>query len=148
MSKLLMDHLTQVENPRIAEMVRYPLVVVLSTVVVGLLCRCDELDDSVELCEDMLDWMRRYYPFANGIPPAQTIRRTLARLDPRRLEEVFAIWVQSLGALAARLIAIDRKTVRVSRLEADGTGAVHLVQVFAHEDGLTLARRARARAPE
>lgn len=81
-------------------------------------------------------------PFEHGIAPAQTVRRTLARLDPRRLEEAFAAWTASLAGRVRGVVAIDGKSVRGSKRDADGKGALHLISARAHEAGLVLAQRA------
>ncbi len=64
---------------------------------------------------ELLDWLRRILPFERGIAPAQTLKRTLARLDPRQLEMAFADWVKSLAGRNRGVIAIDGKTVRGSK---------------------------------
>lgn len=142
MSVSFLEHIRDVEDPRIAGMVLYRLDEMLLTVLVGLLCRAEDFDEIEDVCAELLDWLRRFLPFANGIAPAQTLRRTLARLDPRRLEEAFAAWTASLAERVRGVIAVDGKTVRGSKENADGKGALHLVAAWAHEAGLVLAQRA------
>ena len=77
--------------------------------------------------------------FEQSVAPAQTKRRTLARLNPRQLDLAFSGWVADLGERVRGVIAIDGKTLRGSKHSADGTGALHLVQAYAHEAGLMLA---------
>ena len=142
MSASFLDHISNIEDPRIPGMVLYPLDEVLLTVLVGLLCRAEDFDEIEDVCAELLDWLRRFLPFERGIAPAQTLRRTLARLDPRALEEAFAAWVASLAARIRGVVAVDGKTVRGSKQDASGGGALHLVSAFAHEAGLILAQRA------
>lgn len=142
MSVSFLNHIQDLEDPRIPGMVLYPLDEVLLTVLVGLLCRAEDFDEIEDLCSEMLDWLRRFLPFEHGIAPAQTLRRTLARLDPRRLEEAFAAWTASLAQRIRGVVAIDGKTVRGSKQDALGQGALHLVAAWAHEAGLVLAQRA------
>lgn len=136
------DHLGDIEDPRVPGMVVYPLDEILLTVLVGLLCRAEDFDEIEDVGVELLDWLRRILPFARAIAPAQTLKRTLARLDPRQLETAFAAWVKSLAGRIRGVVAIDGKTVRGSRRDADGAGALHLVQAWAHEAGLVLAQRA------
>ncbi len=86
--------------------------------------------------------LSHYLAVRARIAPAQTLKRTLARLDPRQLEMAFAAWVKGLAARIRGVVAIDGKTLRRSKQDADGTGALHLVQAWAHEAGLVLAQRA------
>lgn len=134
----------EVEDPRIVGMVDYRLDEVLLTVLVGLLCRGEDFDEIEMLCTEHLDWLRRFAPFENGIAPAQTLSRILARLDPRRLEEAFSCWSAGLCGRVAGVVAVDGKTVRGSKKAADGSGALHLVSAYAHDAGLVLAQRAVA----
>jgi len=142
MSVSFIDHIRDIEDPRVPGMVLYPLDEVLLTVLVGLLCRAEDFDEIEDVCTELLDWLRLFGPFERGIAPAQTLRRTLARLDPRRLEEAFAAWAASLAERVRGVVAVDGKTVRGSKQDADGKGALHLVSAYAHEAGLILAQRA------
>ncbi|GAC1577607.1 MAG: hypothetical protein NVS3B5_09750 [Sphingomicrobium sp.] len=137
-----LEHIRDIEDPRIPGMVLYRLDEILLTVLVGLLCRGEDFDEIEDICGELLGYLRRFLPFAHGIAPAQTLRRTLARLDPRVLEEAFVLWTGSLAERIRGVVAIDGKTVRGSKRDADGKGALHLVSAWAHEAGLILAQQA------
>ena len=142
MSVSFLEHIRDIEDPRVAGMVLYPLDEVLVTVLAGLLCRAEDFDEIEDVCAEFIDWLRRFLPFEHGVAPAQTLRRTLARLDPRALEKAFASWTASLTRRIRGVVAIDGKTVRGSKEDANGKGALHLVAAYAHEAGLVLAQRA------
>jgi predicted transposase YbfD/YdcC len=149
MAKTFLDHIGEIEDPRIPGMVHYPLAEILLVILVGFLCRAEDFDEMEYLATEELDWFRKLLPFAQGVAPAQTMRRTLARLQPHQLEVAFSAWVAELGARVRGVIAIDGKTLRGSKHSADGTGALHLVQAYAHEAGLVLASCAtRAKSNE
>jgi len=140
MSLSFLEHISDIEDPRIPGMTTYPLNEILLTVFIGMLCKLEDLEEIEDFCAIELAWLRRYLPFANGIAPAQTLRRTLARLEPRHLEKAFTHWAASLTERIRGVIAIDGKAVRGSKQEADGAGALHLVSAWAHEAGLVLAQ--------
>ena len=71
-----LDHIKDVEDPRIPGMILYPRDEVLFTVLIGLLCRAEDFDEIEALSTELLDWMQDFLPFRNGIAPAQTLRRT------------------------------------------------------------------------
>lgn len=142
MKVTFLDHVGEVEDPRIPGMVLYPLDEILLSVLVGLVCRGEDFDEIEDICTELLDWLKKFLPFEHGIAPSQTLRRTLARLDPQALEKAFAAWSASLAGRVRGVVAIDGKTVRGSKHDADGTGALHLVSAYAHEAGLVLAQRA------
>jgi predicted transposase YbfD/YdcC len=139
MVKTFLDHIGEIKDPRIPGMVHYPLSEILLVILVGFLCRAEDFDEMEYLGIEELQWLRTLLPFAQGVAPAQTMRRTLARLNPRQLELAFSGWVSDLVARVRGVIAIDGKTLRGSKHSADGTGALHLVQAYAHEAGLVLA---------
>jgi predicted transposase YbfD/YdcC len=88
--------------------------------------------------EEQLDWLRRFLPFRHGVAPAQTLRRVLRALDPKALERAFSGWVASLKAKVSGVVAIDGKTLRGTKPDRSGTGALHVV--------LSLCARGRSRA--
>jgi hypothetical protein len=146
MSANFLDHIKEIEDGRIPGMTTYPLDEVLLTVLVGLLCRMEDFDEIAMFGEEQLDWLRKILPFAHGVAPAQTLRRALRALDPKALQRAFASWVVSLQAkLSGRdpgVVAIDGKTLRGSKQDKSGAGALHVVSAYAHEAGLVLAARA------
>lgn len=142
MSIKFLEQIQQIEEPRIAGMVTYRLDEILLAALVGVLCRAEDFDEIEDVCNELLDWLRQFLPFKHGIAPAQTLRRTLARLAPQPLEAAFAAWVKSLAEHVRGVVAIDGKTLRGSKHDADGKGALHLVSAWAHEAGLILAQRA------
>lgn len=113
---------------------------------VGLVCKMDDIEDISVFCEEQIDWLRRYLPFENGVAPAQTLRRALRALDPGALAGAFSSWVARLrarlGDRPAGVVAIDGKTLRGSKRDRSGSGALHVVSAYAHEAGLVLAARA------
>lgn len=139
MSGNFLDHIKGVEDGRIAGMTTYPLDEVLLTVLVGLLCRMEDFDEISMFGEEQLDWLRRFLPFENGVAPAQTLRRALRALDPKALQAAFSSWVASLQAKVSGVVAIDGKTLRGSKQDKSGAGALHVVSAYAHEAGLVLA---------
>ncbi len=141
-----LEHIKKVEDGRIPGMTTYPLDEVLLTVLVGLLCRMEDFDEIAMFGEEQLAWLRKTLPFAQGVAPAQTLRRALRALDPKALAAAFASWVASLHAQISGehpgVIAIDGKTLRGSKRDKSGAGALHIVSAYAHEAGLVLAARA------
>ncbi len=142
MSGSFLDHVKAVEDHRVPGMTTYPLDEVLLTVLVGLLCRMEDFDEITMFGEEQLEWLRRFLPFGHGIAPAQTLRRVLRALDPKALAGTFSAWVASLRATVSGVVAIDGKTLRGTKLDKSGAGALHVVSAYAHEAGLVLAARA------
>lgn len=144
MSMSFLDHVSLVEDHRVPGMVTYPLDEVLLATLVGLICRAEDFDEIELTGIEQLEWLRRFLPFEHGIPRAQTFRKILRLLDPAHLEWAFSSWVDSLRVHVGGGVAIDGKTLRGSKMDADGQGALHLVSAYAHEAGLVIGQRAVA----
>lgn len=144
MSKNFLDLIKDVEDHRIAGMTTYPLDEVLLTELVGLLCRGEDFDEIEIICAEHLSWLRRFLPFCKGVAPAQTLRRVLQALNPLALERAFSSWVASLQEKVSGIVAIDGKTLRGSKHDKSGAGALHLVSAYAHASGFVLAHHAVA----
>jgi len=143
MSSNFLGHIKEIEDGRIPGMTTYPLDEVLLTVLAGLLCRMEDFEEIAMFGEEQLDWLRRILPFAHGVAPAQTLRGALRTLDPKALKRAFDSWVASLQAKLSGqdpgVVAIGGKTLRGSKQNKSGAGALHVVS---HEAGLVLAARA------
>jgi len=139
MSTKFLDHIRHVEDHRIVGMTTYPLDEILFTVLVGLLCGMDDFDEITLFGVENLSWLQRFLPFENGIASAHTLRRALRALDPKALQTAFAAWVASMRSHISGVVAIDGKTLRGSKQDRKGTGALYIVSAYAHEAGLVLA---------
>lgn len=149
MSVGFLDEMRAVPDHRVAGMVTYPLDEILLATLVSVVCGADDWDRVEDYASESLDWLRRFLPFAEGVPSAQTFRKVFRLLDPDALERGFASWAASLrrsgeteSGARPEVIAIDGKTVRGSKTAPDGTGALHLVSAYASEAGFVLAQRA------
>ena len=137
-----LTHISAIEEPRISGMITYPLDEVLFSSLVGLLCRAEDWGEIEDMASIHINWLREFLPFKNGVPQAQTYRRIFAALDPKILEVAFSSWVTSLQDTLTGVIAIDGKTLRGSKLNNSGHGALHVLSAYAHEAGLVIAQKA------
>ncbi|NIA16446.1 MAG: ISAs1 family transposase [Nitrospiraceae bacterium] len=142
MTANFLDHIKAIEDHRVVGMITYPLDEVLLTTLVGLLCRAEDFDEIELLGQEQLGWLRQFLPFKEGIPQAQTFRKIFRLLDPQALERAFSSWVAGLQERISGVVAIDGKTLRGSKHDGGGKGALHLVSAYAHEAGLVIGQRA------
>ena len=91
-----LDEMKQVPDHRVAGMVTFPLDEILLATLVAVVCGADDWERVEDYASESLDWLRRYLPFAEGIPTAQTFRKVFRVLDPDALERGFASWAGSL----------------------------------------------------
>ena len=86
------------------------------------------------------DWLKKYRPFANGIPVDDTIARVVRAIDPEQFNRAFLSWVNEVReASGQEQIALDGKTLRRSH-DRERHSALHSITAWGHECGLVLAQ--------
>lgn len=142
MGTSFLSHMRIVPDHRVVGMVTYPLDEILLVTLTGILCGADDWDGIETVGDGLVDWLRQFLPFHDGIPTAQTFRKVFRLLPPKLLEQGFASWVSSLHEVVRGVVAVDGKTLRGSKHDQDGTGALHLLSAYACEAGLVIGQRA------
>ena len=135
----------ELPDPRSAVNRQHLLVDVVAISVCGVLAGADGPTAIFTWADCAQDWLKKYLELPHGIPSRDCIRRVLQRLQPEAFQRCFAEWLNSLvGPSGAKFLSIDGKTLRRSHDEKHQLGALHLVSVWASEQGLTLGQIATA----
>lgn len=88
-----------------------------------------------------LDWLRKFYPFENGIPSHDVLGKVFAALDPEAFSRCFVSWIDSIAKITpGEVVSIDGKTLCGSVDKANGRSALHVVSAFATANGLCLGQ--------
>jgi len=136
-------------DPRLARRRQYPLLEILLLCVSASLSGYEEWDEIVDFGVAKLAWLRRYLPFAAGIPAHDTLNRVMSRLEPRGFEKCLITWVQRCVKLPEGAhICLAGKRLRRSATARQqqsphaqgGTSAVHLLHAWCDEAGLCLGQ--------
>ena len=129
------------EDPRIDRTKRHQLLDIVTIAICGTICGADSWVD-IELfgqCKE--EWFRTFLDLPNGIPSHDTFGDVFARLDPEQFQHCFIQWVQAVAQLTqGEVVAIDGKTVRRSHDRTSGKQAIHMVNVWASSNGLSLGQ--------
>ena len=136
---IFFKHFEEIEDPRIKNMATYPLNEILFLAFICILCGGVDYEDIVLIGNEQFSWFKKYFPYKNGIPSVKTFQRTFSLLDPKHLSQSFESWVKEFMNDLKGVIAIDGKTIRGSKKESSGKGAIHVLSAFAHENGLVIA---------
>jgi predicted transposase YbfD/YdcC len=139
MSQTFLDCIRTIPDHRIVGLVDYPLDEILFATLV--LCGADDFDDVESIGSELLDWLRGFLPYENGVASGQTFRRFFRLVDPKALEAAFAAWMASFGLVIRGVVAIDGKTLRGSKPDDPTARALHLVSAYACELGLVLGQK-------
>jgi len=140
--RLLVDHFAEIEDPREAAKVMYPLPELLFLVVSASIAGCDDYDEIADWGAHHIGFLRQHAEYHFGTPTEDWLRVVLNRIDPALFEACFLSWAATLRGDAADLIALDGKTVRRSADAPAGRRALHLVSAWASSQRLVLCQEA------
>ncbi len=130
-----------IEDPRVERSKKYPLCEILFLTIYAALCRVESWRGIEFVGNEKIDFLRKFFPFIQGIPSHQTIARVFSILKPKAFEDLFRCWSSLLhGSNEGRHIALDGKTLRGSGDKASAKKALHLLHACAVDSGLTLAQ--------
>ena len=141
LSEEFKGHFSRLADPRLDRKKLYPLREILFVVLCGSICGAGSWRDFVSFGREKLDFLREYFPYANGIPSKNTFARVFGALEPEQFRACFIDWVQGLQKMLEEgVIAIDGKTLRNSQDRELGESAIHMVSAFAAGVRLVLAQ--------
>ncbi len=141
-SRSILDHFSALRDHREQWRVLYPLREVLLLVLCATL---SGMEDFVEIRlwgQHRLDFLRRFLPFAHGIPAHDPLNDVINGLDPELFKTCFATWVEALRDEAPDIIAIGGKTSRRSHARSKGRAPLHMVSAWASRQRLVLGQEA------
>ncbi len=133
-------HFSKLADPRLDRKKLYPLSEILFIVLSASICGAGSWRDFVLFGREKLDFLREFFPYANGIPSKNTFARVFGALESGEFRQCFIEWVQGLQSLMEGVVAIDGKTLRNSHDAALGKSAIHMVSAFAAGVRLVLAQ--------
>ena len=120
--------------------VLYPLPEIL------LLCLCAVLggaDSWVEVAlygRHKLEFLRRFLPFAHGVPSHDQLGNVFARLDAQQFQSCFIAWVERFTTAVRGVVAVDGKTLRRSFDRAAKQGPIHMISAWSSQQRLVLGQ--------
>ena len=137
----LMDHFSELTDPRIDRTKEHKLVDIVTIALCGMICGADNWVAMEMYANSKQEWLEQFLELPNGIPSHDTIARVFARIDPSEFEKCFRNWVKEIAKLIpGEVISIDGKTLKHSGSKGIGQKAIHLVNAWANEQQLVLAQ--------
>lgn len=140
----LLGHFSALDDPRQVAKVLHPLPEILLLVLGATLAGADDFVEAQAWGEERLGFLRRFLPYANGIPSHDTLNGVVKALDPELFKTCFVTWVEALRETEPDIVAIDGKTSRRSHAKAKGREPLHLVSAWASRQRLVLGQEAVA----
>lgn len=123
----ILDHFSALADPRQSWKVIYPLPEILLLILAATIASAEDFVEIEAWGNEHLDFMRRFLPFASGIPSHDALNDLVNALDPELFKACFTSWVATLRDTDPDIIAIDGKTSRRTHNRARGREPLHLV---------------------
>lgn len=130
-----------VEDPRLDRRMQHPLAEILFLVLSAIICGVQTWCGVEEFGNDRIEWLRKYYPYKEGIPSHDTIGRVMSLLKPGSLVKAYAQFMSALFDVPeGEIIALDGKTLRRYFDKASGQKPLHILNAWAVKSGLALGQ--------
>jgi predicted transposase YbfD/YdcC len=137
------EHFSELEDPRIERNKLHDLMDIVILVICAVISGADGWEAIEEFGKEKLDWLRRFAPFANGVPSHDCIANVISRLSVKGFQECFVRWTgAAMEAAGGEIIAVDGKTARGSHDRKRGRKALHMVSAWASTNRLVLGQEA------
>lgn len=145
MSANIIEHFATLTDFRVERKKLYPLPEMLLLVVSAVLSGAEGWEAIEQFGKEKLDWLRKFAPFAEGIPSHDCIAYVISRLPPKAFQACFVSWTRAVAeASGGEVVAIDGKTARGSRDRRSGKAALHMVSAWGCRNRLVLGQEATA----
>ena len=119
----------------------YPLEEILFLTISAVICGYTAWTSIEEFGKLKLPWLRKFYPYKNGIPSHDAISDLFSILDPKEFGSCFMSWIQNISDITdSEVVALDGKTIR-------GVGSssrkypIHIVSAFCTKNSICLAQQ-------
>jgi len=100
----------------------------------------EDWDDISYFGKTHLAWLRKFYPFENGVPSHDVLNRLFNRLNTKEFNGCFMKWVDSIAIQSeGRVIAFDGKTIR-GMASKFSDSKLHIVSAFCAKNSLSLGQ--------
>jgi predicted transposase YbfD/YdcC len=129
-------------DPRQALKVLYPLDEVLLVTLCAIICGADGWVSVALFGKTKLNFLRRFLPFANGVPSHDQFGLIFGALDAAAFQKCFIAWAQALSGAIEGVVAVDGKTLRRSFDRAGKRGALHMISAWSSSQKLVLGTSA------
>jgi len=120
---------------------KHELIEIVFLVISAVVSGCNDWETIAVFGESQLKWLRKYYPYKNGVPSHDTINRVFSAMDSKVFGSSFIKWTQEICKLSdGEIVAIDGKTIRRSYDKNTGKSAIHIVSAYAQKNRLCLGQ--------
>ena len=88
-NRRFIDEFSDMEDPRLDRRKLYPLIEIIFLTICAVISGANHFTEVGIFGEANIDWLRKFLPFANGIPSHDAIGYFFSRLDPEQFKAKF-----------------------------------------------------------
>lgn len=116
----------------------YPLHEILFLSISAVISGADGWTTINEFGKTKLKWLRKFFPYENGVPSHDVLGKLFARIDNKEFTKCFSEWINSISKITdGEVVAIDGKTIKKSNTSKS---ALHVVSAYASGNMLCLGQ--------
>lgn len=120
--------------------VLYPLIEIVFLLLTATISGADDFVAIETFGTSKIDFLRKFFPFKNGIPTHETIGAILSSINPHEFSEYFIQWTSLFASQIKGVVAIDGKTIRGSYDKRKEQSALHIVSAWATTNKIALGQ--------
>ena len=125
---------------------KYPMMEILFLVFSASICGLTEWADIAYFGENQMGWLRKYFPYRNGLPSKDTVNRFFNGLDPNKFSEYFTQWAADISqnlpeTTTDQVVAIDGKAVRGYNKNNKNDNSITIISAFCTANNLCMGQR-------
>ncbi len=121
---------------------RHQLSDIIFLVISAVISGADDWENINLFGKSQIHWLKKFQPFKNGIPSADTLSRVFEALDYTNFSKAFMQWVDFVRNpdIVGEVIAIDGKSICGSADRTNEKSAIHMISAYATQNGLCLGQ--------
>jgi hypothetical protein len=129
----------ELEDPRVQGRCSHKLIDIIIIAICAVVCGADDWVAIETFGKSKEAWLKQLLELTKGIPVHDTFGDGFSALDAEVFQQCFARWVAEVFQVTdGQVVAIDGKTVRRSHDRTIGKDAIHMVNAWAHHNGIAL----------
>ena len=131
----------ELEDPRVQGRCSHKLIDIIIIAICAVVCGADDWVAIETFGKSKEAWLKQLLELTKGIPAHDTFGDVFSALDAEVFQQCFARWVAEVFQVTdGQVVAIDGKTVRRSHDRTIGKDAIHMVNAWAHHNGIALGQ--------
>ena len=141
MASHILSYFEDIVDPRLDRHQYHSMNEILFVILVGCLCGQSHYTHISDFGDAHIEWFRRYFRYAYGIPSHDTLGRLMRLICPKEFRDCFMRWTESLSGKVEGVVSIDGKALRRSFDGEDRSNMLTMVSAWSHEAGLVIGQQ-------